>query len=142
MDIQSIQNGMRNFPQISNEPLTDDQKSIIEEILSQYDPENMTDKDKNSMMEELKDTGIGPNREIMSMVEDAGFEIGKPPEGPPPGPPPGDSMQQMKEMNPEIAALFEQMKNGEMTEDELMAKLQEFKPDMGGMPGDFFDQFV
>ncbi|MBN2279411.1 MAG: hypothetical protein JXQ65_02405 [Candidatus Marinimicrobia bacterium] len=139
MDIQSIQNGMGNFPQISNEPLTDDQKSIIEEILSQYDPVNMTDKDKHSLMEELKDTGIGPNREIRSMVKDAGFEIGRPPQGPPP---PGDSMQQMKEMNPEIAALFEQMKNGEMTEEDLMLKLQEFKPDMGEMPGDFFDQFV
>ncbi|MBN2011469.1 hypothetical protein JW960_19205 [candidate division KSB1 bacterium] len=73
------------FAANQNAQLTDDQKDQLQEILSNYDPANMSDDEKKSLMEALKSSGIGPSKEVRTIIEDAGFKLGKPPAGPPPG---------------------------------------------------------
>lgn len=76
--------------------LTEEQKSTVQDILSQYDPENLSDDDVSAIQEALKESGIQPSPELGSLIEEAGFDAeafkpsGPPPEGPPPGPPPGE----------------------------------------------------
>ena len=143
MDVSSVQSGMGMMPQFSTEPMTDDQKTTLAEILEKYDAENITEDEKKSMMDEIKEAGITPSKESKEIIETAGFELGKPPEGKgPQGPPPEGMMQKMKEMNPEIADLFEQFKNGDIDEDQLKVQLEQYKPDMGEFPGDFADMYV
>lgn len=104
-------------------PLTDEQKSAAEEILSQYDPGSLSDEDAESLRQDLRDAGIRPSRELRSLLEDAGFDAealrpqdpggpggpGNPggprgAGGPPPGPPPqeggtaGEALQTLAEI--------------------------------------------
>jgi len=117
------QTGMHSFNP-KNVQLTDDQKAQLSEILAKYDPSSMTEDDKKALMEELKSSGIPPAKEVMTMMEDAGFEIGPPPEGPPPsdgrmGPPPKPEF---------IEEAITKYENGELTEEDiekLMAKLKD-----------------
>lgn len=57
--------------------LTDEQKKKLQELLSKYDPENMTEETTKSMMDEIKSAGIKPSKEFGQIMNDAGF---KPPE--------------------------------------------------------------
>lgn len=143
MDVSSVSSSMGAMSQFSTESLTDDQKSTLEEILSNYDAENITEDETKSLMDEIKDAGIAPSEESKELIETAGFSM-EPPEGEAPqGPPPEEgAMQTMQEMNPEVASIFEQFQNGEIDEDELKSQLEEYKPDMGEFPGDFTDMFV
>jgi len=143
MDVSSVQSSMMQMPQFSTEPMTEDQISALESILEKYDPEKMSDDEKKTMMDELKEAGIKPSKESKEMIETAGFDIGKPPEGKgPQGPPPDGMMQKMKEMNPEIADLFDQFKNGDIEEDELKSQLEQYSSDIGQFTGDFADFFI
>jgi len=85
-------------------PLTEEQKSTVEGVLSQYDADSLSEEDAQSIKQELNSAGIQPSRELGAFIEEAGFDSGlaKPPGGPggpngaggPPGgqaggPPPG-----------------------------------------------------
>ncbi|TNE63221.1 MAG: hypothetical protein EP335_10125 [Alphaproteobacteria bacterium] len=79
--------------------LTGEQKSQISSILSNYDPENLSEDDAEAIVSALKDAGIRPGKGFDEAFEAAGFdakEVGKlaglepPKDGPPPGPPPGE----------------------------------------------------
>lgn len=75
--------------------MTDSQKTSLQEIISNYDSDNFSQKDFEAMEDELKSAGIGRTREAKSMLEDAGFDItqyakngpgaGQGPGGPPQG---------------------------------------------------------
>ena len=54
--------------------LTDDQKTTITEILSQYDPENVTEEDAQAIFQAFKDAGITPTRGMKEVIEAAGFD--------------------------------------------------------------------
>lgn len=81
--------------------LTEEQKSTVQDILSQYDSENLSDDDIASIQEQLEEAGIRPSPELGSVIEEAGFDAeafkpsGPPPEGPPPGPPPGEESESL-----------------------------------------------
>jgi hypothetical protein len=78
--------------------LTDDQKSTVEDILSQYDPENMTEEDAQEIFDAFREAGIEPGESLKETVEAAGFDLEafKPegPQGPPPPPPSTSSSSQ------------------------------------------------
>lgn len=70
----SFQGGMHR-PQASNQQsLTQDQRKIIEETLSQYDPQNLTQADAASIVETFNDSGIQPGRDLAGAMAEFGFD--------------------------------------------------------------------
>lgn len=98
MNINSIQNSSAAYgmhePRRS-QPLTDDQKSQVKDILSQFDSENLTQEDAKSIFTAFREAGIQPGRDLAQTITDAGFDaeqirtLARPEGGRPPGPPPG-----------------------------------------------------
>ncbi len=68
-----IGGGMR--PQQGGIQLSDEQKSILEEILSRYDPENFSPEDDRNMKSELEAAGIFPGKELGHALNRVGFEL-------------------------------------------------------------------
>jgi hypothetical protein len=56
------------------QPLTADQKTTVQSILSQYDPKNITTADAKSIFKSLQEAGIRPNPEVSKMMTTAGFD--------------------------------------------------------------------
>ena len=54
--------------------LTDDQKSQVEEILSQYDPDNLTAEDAKAIFKQLQEAGIPPGDGLKEAITSAGFD--------------------------------------------------------------------
>ncbi len=88
--ISSISSGMSPTAMGQSQSLSEEQKTVLEKILSSYDPENMTSSDADAMRQELKEAGIGPSRELMNTMKSAGFQ--PPAGGPKPPPPMGSGM--------------------------------------------------
>ena len=86
-------------PMRSMQSLTDEQKQTIADILSQYDPENITEEDAKAIFQAFKDAGITPAKGMKEAIEAAGFNAedlrskGMPEKGGkmPPPPPPQES---------------------------------------------------
>lgn len=114
--------------------LSDEQKSAAEEILAQYDPDDLSEEDVDAIKQQLRDAGVGPSRELKDLLQEAGFDAerfrpagpggpGGSPEGAPP-PPPELSQEQVQT----LASIFEGYDAENLTEDDLLAiqqKLQE-----------------
>jgi len=77
MNINSIQNSSAAYgmhePRRS-QPLTDDQKSQVKDILSQFDSENLTQEDAKSIFTAFREAGIQPGRDLAQTITDAGFD--------------------------------------------------------------------
>lgn len=82
----------------TSKTLTDEQKKTVQDILSKYDPENLTADDAKEIFKALREANIPPGQGVMDAIDEAGFdskELGKlgrpdkPPQGPPPPPPDG-----------------------------------------------------
>lgn len=105
--INSVSSGA-NFQPMQRpqaEPLTSEQTELMNETLAQFDPENLTAEDAQSIMQTFMDAGIQPGQEMEAIMAEAGFdaaevgELGRPegerPPGPPPPPPSGNSLEQV-----------------------------------------------
>jgi hypothetical protein len=68
---------MQGMMMQNSQSLTDDQKDQITEILSQYDPDNLTADDAKSIMEQFRDAGIKPAKGMKETIEAAGFNADK-----------------------------------------------------------------
>lgn len=115
--------------------LTDEQKTAAEEILAQYDPEELSEEDVEEIRQQLRDAGIAPSRDLKALLEEAGFDAeqfrpkgpggpGGGPEGAPPPPPPELSEEQVQT----LASIFESYDAEALTEEdiqEIQTKLQE-----------------
>ncbi len=77
--------------------LTDDQIQTITDILSQYDPDNVSDEDAKAIFQAFEDAGITPAKGMKEAIEAAGFDAedlrsrGMSEAGMMPPPPPEDS---------------------------------------------------
>ena len=60
--------------QINTTPLTDAQKSKMQEILSQYDSSRVTTEDARSIMQAFRDADIKPARGMKETIQAAGFD--------------------------------------------------------------------
>jgi len=54
--------------------LTDDQKTEAQSILSQYDAENITEEDAQSIFDQFREAGIQPGKDLDEVIEEAGFD--------------------------------------------------------------------
>lgn len=64
--------GMTPRPQA--QPLSDEQKSLIEETLSGFDPENLSQEDALSITETFKEAGIQPSPEMADLMAEFDFD--------------------------------------------------------------------
>lgn len=96
--MSTMQMQMGGMQRQRNVTLTDEQKSTIQDILSNYDADNLTTEDAQSIFEAMRDAGIPPGSGMKEAVEEAGFDL-EPfkPSGPPPPPPSQGGMK--KELN-------------------------------------------
>lgn len=119
--------------------LSEEQKSAAEEILSQYDPESLSDEDVDAIKQQLRDAGIGPSRDLKDLLDEAGFDAEqfrpKGPGGPggpggglegAPPPPPQLSDDQLQT----LASIFEGYDSETLTEDDLL-EIQQKLQDAG-----------
>lgn len=120
----SIQKSL--FSSLSKTKMTEEEKSTVAEILSQYDPENLSAADKREMMKDLKESGIEPSKELFALIKDAGFEIAPPTEE--------FSVASMlsgdnsTDSTTDLSSLLEKYQSGEITEEELRTQMQRMLP--------------
>ncbi len=55
-------------------PLTDEQKSLVQSTLSEYDAENLTAEDAKEILSTFREAGIRPGKELRQAISDAGFD--------------------------------------------------------------------
>ena len=139
--INSVSSGA-NFQPMQRpqaEPLTSEQTELMNETLAQFDPENLTAEDAQSIMQTFMDAGIQPGQEMEAIMAEAGFdaaevgELGRPegerPPGPPPPPPSGNSLEQVdtEEVVSYLDELLAQYSDqlGEEDKEAILASVQE-----------------
>ena len=127
-------------PMERGQKLSDEQKTQLAEILSNYDAEDMTEEDMKSMLDEIKEAGITPGKELKETLEEAGFEL-KPPQQGQGGPPPMGGMNGPMggAEPPQFAKDFmDKVQSGELTEDDITTFLEQVeaqKQSLLGMTG-------
>ena len=57
-----------------SKPMTEEAKKQVTDILSQYDPENLSSEDMDAINKSFKEAGVRPSGELKSMLEDSGFD--------------------------------------------------------------------
>jgi len=67
--------GSATVAQAERTRMTESRKSLLQEIISKYDPENFSHVDFVAMGEALRKSGIGQTPEAKSILEEAGFNI-------------------------------------------------------------------
>lgn len=126
VDSSGIQRAQMMPPPRENVQLTDAEKEKLQEIIDKYDPEEMTEESQKEMFEELKSAGIRPGKELKSTLENAGFEMPKPPQGPPP--PKMGSGLGVSTQKPEYLQNFEnKFQAGEVTDSDIEQLLKNLK---------------
>lgn len=108
-----------------NYQLNDQQKTQAQEIISKYDPQNMTQEDQMSMRQEFREAGIHPGEDLKNILEEAGFEVKPPPRMHPP-------MMGAKSMQTEGAPQFfidfiEKLTAGNLTEEDIDTFIESMK---------------
>jgi hypothetical protein len=113
-----------------SKPMTEEAKKQVTDILSQYDPENLSTDDMDAINKSFKEAGVRPSGELKSMLEDSGFdakalgdrarETQGPNGGPPPGgPPPGGGAQQAStDQLKQLSSMLEQYDLNNLSEDD------------------------
>lgn len=67
--------GIGSFPlPPRSHPLTDEQKSLVQFTLAEYDSENLTADDAKKILNTFREAGIRPGKELRQAIEDAGFD--------------------------------------------------------------------
>ena len=124
-----------------NTQLTDDQKTQALEIISQYNPENMTEEDKSAMRAELRDAGIKPSRGLKEIIEGEGFEVEGPKGSRPPHGSKGGQRGERIE-NSQITEFLEKYDAGEITDEDIDSLVQLLKKGGQDPLGVVLDQTV
>ena len=112
------------------EPLTSEQTELMNETLAQFDPENLTAEDAQSIMQTFMDAGIQPGQEMEAIMAEAGFDAAEVGElGRPPPPPSGNSLEQVdtEEVVSYLDELLAQYSDqlGEEDKEAILASVQE-----------------
>lgn len=123
-----------------NNTLSDDQKTSLKEIISNYDPKNMSEDDWKIMLDEIKSSGIGPGEDMKQIMEDAGFD--KPMGMKPPEMPPQKPNVDNKETLDLIKDYLSKKDNNEITDEEFDNFLQSLIKSQETANGIFLDKSV
>lgn len=115
--------------------LNDEQGTVVSDTLSQFDPQNLSTEDAQSIVAAFQDAGIKPGKALASAMEEAGFDakqVGElagveKPKGPPPRP-------LSEEQNSVIESVLSDFDAGDITEGDARTIVTAFQ-DAGIRPG-------
>lgn len=117
------------------QPLSDEQKTLVEETLANFDAENLTEEDALAIVDAFKEAGIKPGRELAELTSELGFdarEIGdlagvEPPKGPPPPVPGGDQSLNTEDLSTLQSIIDDYDLNdlSEEEEEEIISQLED-----------------
>ncbi len=158
MQIQGISSmsGMPNMQPPESTPLTDDQKSTLEEILAQYDLENLTDEQLQEIHDQMDEAGIQRSRETMEIMTQAGLDFSTmtPPDkqGPPPSQGEGLSISATADAQgllsgttsegSTLMSLISQLQSGEASEEDVQSYIDQLKQALSNSLGNLIDQYI
>ncbi|HMQ51930.1 MAG TPA: hypothetical protein PKE64_28715 [Anaerolineae bacterium] len=129
-------------PPMENYKLTDDQKSQLQDILTKYDAESISDDEMKSMLGEIREAGIRPGEDLKNALEEAGFELKKPPAGN--RPPMGMNKPQGVGFEPPqfVQDFMAKAESGDVSEDDVQEFLKAIQSQKQEFRGAIFDQSV
>ena len=122
------------------EPLTDDQKQILQEILSRYQPENFSSKDQTALRQDMKEAGIPRTPETEKMLRDKGLfsrqasDYGRIPVY--------TNRHDDSLMTTQLISLFKLHDTGELTDQEFHAQLEQVKQNFQKSSGNLINKPV
>ena len=120
--------------------LTEDQKTTLTEIISKYDPENMSEETTKQMMDEIKEAGITPSKEFGEIMDKAGFKRPEPPKGGP-MPPKGEIPNFTNKNSVELYLSFmSKQETGSTTKDDFENLIQQLTANGEDLQGIFIDK--
>lgn len=120
-----------------NTSLTDDEKNSVEDIVAKYDSSSISESDFATMMDEINELGIAPSKDIIEILDEAGFEK---PEGvePPPGPPRGEKT----EIPDFLTELLQQKDEGTLSQEDFDSIMQNLQSSYEQDNGNLIDKSV
>lgn len=75
ISMNSSISGLQEFqPNFAASKLSESQKSTISDILSEYDPENITEEDAKEIWQSFQNAGIQPQAGLKEVIETNGFD--------------------------------------------------------------------
>ncbi|QIZ77597.1 hypothetical protein [Ferrimonas lipolytica] len=107
-------------------PMSDEQKQLVTDTLSNYDSDNLSSSDAIAITEAFAEAGINPSQELATMMTDTGFDaasIGDQAKaGNPPPPPPSSSetvasLDISDEMATELSSLLDSYASGTLSDE-------------------------
>ena len=99
--------------------MTDEQKESMSNILANYDPEDFTTQDMQSLRRDMMEAGIFNSREAMLMMRQAGFQTPTISEEDSEGS--LTAAQQLEASKGELWDIYKQFQTGEITEEEFLS---------------------
>jgi len=118
------------------QPLTEDQKEAVNEIILNYDSSSISELEFETMMTEIKDAGITPSKDLRNILEEAGFEM---PERRGPNGIKGEERPKPPEF---MIELMDQLKSGEISKEELQAFIQNLQNESDETSGSITDTYI
>lgn len=137
-------------PQQQQVKLSTNQTQLIEDTLAEFDPENLTEADAQSIVEAFSEAGIQPGSALEQAMSEAGFDAREVGDlagvgqggNPPPPPPGGANMSQSLDLDDDILSDLNELLNdyysGDLTDDEktttlssIQSIIQSAAPDNG-----------
>jgi hypothetical protein len=118
-----------------NYTMSDDQKVAAAEIISRFDPKNMTAEDDKNMREQLRSEGIRPGEDLKNLLTEAGFKVAQPERGKQPPP----QMNMSNELQNTINGFAEKFREGSATNDDLNNLLEMLYQNGISSQGNLFD---
>ena len=103
--------------------LSEEQKSSLEEILAQYDPENMTEEERQALRSQLEEAGIPRSPATARILREAGFMAAQPKETPDES---SLAQETTKKRDNQLLDLIEQYKSGQIDQERFMSLIQEY----------------
>ena len=107
------------------EPLSDNQKQVLQEILARYKPENFSSQDHVALRQDIKDAQIPRTMETERMIREKGFYTQQPDDQR--RIPAYTNQQNDPLITPQIISLFKQRDAGELSDKEFQTQLEQIK---------------
>lgn len=153
MNIGSINTGMmpmRSMQQNSQQQtLSDEQKATVNDILSNYDAESMTQQDFEEISQQFGEAGIAPSESLKTTIEEAGYDFSEflaareangPMQGGMPPPPPRDGENTAEsEYSSELSELLTALENNEADEADFESFISFMRSGNDDMIGNLLD---
>jgi hypothetical protein len=115
------------------EPLTGEQKKTLQEILSNYKPENFSSQDQHALGRNLKEAGIPRTLEVEKMIREKGL-ISRIPDNTDP--------QSDQLVTPRIISLFKLHNAGELTDAEFHIQIEQIKQNYSKSSGNLINRSI